>query len=119
MRDIWVGWVSPLNLIQNGLLLGLILALAAVYSFMVSFGSPAAMFLLRSLLISLLGGYFVSMVIFPLGSLYVPELHFAFIVMTLVFWWAVGRIAFAAALRIASVNDGWPGRKLRFAQRWW
>jgi hypothetical protein len=59
------------------------------------------------------------MVIFPLASLYVPELHFALIVITLVFWWAVVRIALMASLRYGVTQDGWIGGNLRLAYRWW
>ena len=119
LRNIGVGWISPLNLITNGLVLGGILALLTLYSFMFSIGSPVAMFLVRSLLISALGGYFVSMVIFPVASFYIPELPFTFILLTVVFWWAIVRLALMAALRYNVAQNGWTGSGLRFVQRWW
>ena len=74
---------------------------------------------MRSLLITLLGGYLVSMAIYPLASLYVPDLPFTFIVLTGVFWWAAGRLALMAADRHEIAQNGRFGGVVRFAYRWW
>ncbi|MCH7642646.1 MAG: hypothetical protein IIC30_05135, partial [Chloroflexi bacterium] len=119
LRNIGIGWISPLNLVPNGILLGVILALLTLWSFVKRVGPPVQAFLLRSLLITLLGGYLVSMAIYPLASLYVPELPFTFIVLTVVFWWAAGRLALMAADRYEIAQNGRFGGVVRFAHRWW
>lgn len=119
LRNIGVGWISPLNLVPNGILLGVILVTLTLWSFVKRVGPPVQAFLWRSLLITLLGGYVVSMAIFPLPSLYVPELPFAFIVLTVVFWWAVGHFALMAMTRQEIIQNGQFGRITRFAHRWW
>jgi len=118
-RNFGIGWISPLILIQNGIALGLILILVATYSFMLSIGSPAGAFLLRALGISLVGGYLISLVIFPMASLYIPEFPFTFILLTVVFWWASGRLALSAAIHYRITTDGWLGGKIRTAHQWW
>jgi hypothetical protein len=70
-------------------------------------------------MVFLLGGYFVSMVIFPLESFYIPELSFALMALTVVFWWGIGKLVFKLIDPYAIANRSLIGGSVRFARRLW
>ena len=119
LRSIGIGWISPLSVIPGGIVLGLLLIALNALVYFVKYDSVGQAFLLRALLASSLVGYLVTAAIYSTFSLYIPESPFTYIILTLVFWWAVGKIALKTILQMRSSREDVFTNGLKLAARVW
>jgi len=102
LRSLGIGWFSPLSVLPNGIFLGLLLLALAAWSYFTRIKDPVQVFLLRALLASAVAGYAITWAIHSTHSLYVLESPFSYILLTILFWWFVGKISLRYLLRLRS-----------------
>jgi hypothetical protein len=119
LRSLGIGWISPLSLMPSGIVLGLVLAALSVWSLLKKLDDPLQTLLLRALLASTVAGYVVTWVIHSTYSLYILESPFSFVLLTVLFWWFVGRISLRYLLRLRSSREDELTDVLRLVQRVW